>query len=79
MDIILLLLKIMQDLDHYGIDWEGPVPTDGNEAVVIPDFTEELTSPQLTAALQEELESLGSDDKIVCYLVVRDITRTTVS
>ena len=77
---MLTIIKIiMQDLDHYGIDWEGPVPTDGNETVTIPDFTEELANPQLTAALQEELESLRSDDKIICYLVVRDIIRTIVS
>ena len=67
-----------QDLANYGIDWNGPVSTDsGGATVTVPDFTEELGNPLVTECIREQLRST-SDNKIVRYLIVKDIARNLV-
>lgn len=63
----------VSDGNDYGIDWDGPVNADGEDTIVVPEFIEEFRNPLVSEILREQLQSL-SDNKIVHYLVARDIT-----
>ena len=64
----------VSDGNDYGIDWDGPVNADGEDTSVVPEFIEEFRNPLVSEILHEQLKSL-SDNKIVYYLVARDITK----
>ena len=71
-DIAFPFFLPVQDWDLYGIDWDGPVSTDGDNTVTVPPFTAELTTPLVAETLQQQLERVAGDN-IMRYLVVRDI------
>ena len=59
----------------YGIDWDGPVSTDDDHSVIVPEFRAELTSPVVAESLQQLLESIGGN-QIVQYLVARHVVQS---
>uniref|UniRef100_A0A1X7TUM3 Integrase catalytic domain-containing protein n=1 Tax=Amphimedon queenslandica TaxID=400682 RepID=A0A1X7TUM3_AMPQE len=63
--------------NDYGIDWEGPVCTDGDHTIAVPEFIEELQNPLVTETLKDQLQSV-SDDKVIRYILARDITNFLV-
>ncbi len=63
----------------YGIDWDGPISIlHDQETVIVPEFIPELRSPIVLESLQEQLNHL-SDNKIIHYLVAKDIISNLVS
>ena len=61
-------------MSQYGIDWDGPISTDGDDTVVVPEFVEELLNPILVEMLHRQLQGV-SEDKIIRFIVVRGIVR----
>ena len=59
-------------LSDYGIDWSGPVSTDGNKMITVPEFPIDLQNSFLTETLDQQLQNLSSD-KIICYIVAKQI------
>ena len=52
----------MQETE-YGIDWDGPAPSDSNEStVVVPDI-QEILSPEERQVIQGTLEQLVADSE----------------
>lgn len=60
------------DWDSYGIDWNGPVSTDGDDTVTVPEFASELTTPLVVEYLQQHLNGVVGDN-VLHYLVARDV------
>lgn len=68
----------VQDWDWYGIDWNGPVPTDRDDTVTVPEFAAELATPIVTETLQQQLERVAGDN-ILRYLFARDVLQSLLA
>lgn len=74
--IINIFLIMVQDCwDLYGIDWNGPVSTDGDHTVIVPEFDAALTTPEVAETLQQRLERVVGSE-IVQYIVAREVVRS---
>ena len=71
-DIIFSSFIPVQDWNLYGIDWDGPVSTGGDNTVTVPEFTSELTTSLVAETLQQQLDRVVGDN-IMRYLVARDV------
>lgn len=65
----------VQDWDLYGIDWNGPVSTERDDTVTVPEFPAELTTPFVAETLQQQLERVAGDN-ILHYLLARDVLKS---
>ena len=61
------------ELNDYGIDWEGPVSTDRENTIIVPDFILEVQNPRIADAIHDQFQNCN-DDIIFRYLLARDIT-----
>ena len=55
-----LFFLLQEEISQYGVDWDGPVNTDGNNSVEVPDTSCPLDDNQLQ--LQRQQIDLTADD-----------------
>ena len=58
------------DWNSCGIDWNGPVSTDRDDRVTVPEFANKLTTPLVVHYLQQHLNGVVGDN-VLHYLVAR--------
>lgn len=63
----------VQNIDEYGIDWQGPVPVEEINTVEVPDTPCCLNDAQL-ASIQAVSLASGSDDPYAVHLYSRVVS-----
>jgi hypothetical protein len=53
---------------HYRVDWVGPVPTNGDDTVIVTGFSPECQNPRIIATLNEQLHNCADDKYFHIFL-----------